>query len=104
MLCSREYVSFSIMCLNVLEGIKQLYLLMWLKNYRLEIPFKGDNVKALIKTSNCENFFLYFSTKVQQIATFAVLVWFLVTKQSLEIIWASPNDQKCPRHPLVLKI
>ena len=30
-LFSREDVSFNIMCLNVFEGIKQFYLLMWLK-------------------------------------------------------------------------
>ena len=54
MLCSHEDVSFNIFCLNVLEGIKQFYLSMWFKNTRLETPFKGDNVKALIKTSNCK--------------------------------------------------
>ena len=46
---SSEDVSFSNTCLNVLEGIKQFYLLMWLKNTRLERQFKGDNVKALVK-------------------------------------------------------
>ena len=30
-LCSREDVSFNIICLNVLEDIKQFYLLMWFK-------------------------------------------------------------------------
>ena len=44
--CSSEDVSFSIICLNVFEGIKQFYLLMWFKKTRLEAPFKGDNVKA----------------------------------------------------------
>ena len=48
-LCSREDVSFNIICLNVLEGTKQFYLLMWFKKNWLETPFKGDNVKALIK-------------------------------------------------------
>ena len=48
-LCSREDVSFNIICLNELEGIKQFYLFMWFKLNRLETPFKGDNVKALIK-------------------------------------------------------
>ena len=38
---SSEDVSFNIICLNVLEGIKQVYLLMWFKNTRLEPPFKG---------------------------------------------------------------
>ena len=47
--CSSEDVSFTIICLNVLEGIKQFYLLMWLKKTRLETPIKGDHVKALVK-------------------------------------------------------
>ena len=47
--CSSEDVSFNSICLNVLEGIKQFYLLMWLKRTRVETPFKGDNVKALVK-------------------------------------------------------
>ena len=81
---SSEDVLFNSICLNVLEGIKQLYLLMWFKKTRLEIPFKGDNVKALVKTSNCENLVLYFSEKVQKIAAFAMLFWFSVTKQSFE--------------------
>ena len=82
--CSSEDVSFNSICLNVLEGIKQFYLLMWFKRTRLETPFKGDNVKALVKTSNCENMVLYFSEKVQKIAELALLFWFLVTKQSFE--------------------
>ena len=75
-LCSNEDVSFNRICLNVLEGIEQFYLLMWFKNTRLETPFKGDNVNALIKTSNCENLVLYFSEKVQKIAAFAMLFGF----------------------------
>ena len=59
--CSSEDVAFNIICLNVLAGIGQFYLLMWFKKTRLETPFKGDNVKALVKTSNCENLVLYFS-------------------------------------------
>ena len=47
--CSIEDVSFNIICLNVLEGITQFYLLMWFKKTRLENPFKGDNIKALVK-------------------------------------------------------
>ena len=79
--CSSEDVSFNIICLNVLEGIKQLHLF---KKTRLETPFKGDNVKALVKTSSCENLVLYFSEKVQKIVAFAMLFWFSVTKQSFE--------------------
>ena len=82
--CSSEHVSFNSICLNVLEGIKQFYLLMWFKKTRLETPFKGDNVKALVKTSNCENLVLYFSEKVKEIAAFAMLFWFSVTKQSFK--------------------
>ena len=59
--------------LNVLEGIKQFYLSMWLMKNRLETPFKGDNVKALIKTSNNEKLVLYFSEKSQKIAAFATV-------------------------------
>ena len=81
---SSKDVSFNIICLNVLEGIKQFYLLMRFKKIRLETPFKGDNVKALVKTSKSENLVLYFSEKVQKIAAFAMLFWFSVTKQSLE--------------------
>ena len=47
--CSSEDVSFNIICLNVLKGIKQFYLLVWFKKTRLETPFKCDNVKALVK-------------------------------------------------------
>ena len=90
-LCSHEDVSFKIICLDVLEGIKQFYLLMWFKKNRLEIPFKGDNVKALIKTSNCENLVLYFSEKVQKFAAFAMLFWFSVTKQTRENGFGFPS-------------
>ena len=86
-LCSRDDVSFNIICLNVLEDIKQFYLLIRFKKKRLETLFKlfkCDNVKALIKMSNCENLVLYFSEKAQKIAPFAMLFWFSVTKQSLE--------------------
>ena len=82
--CSSEDVSFNSIYLNVLEGIKQFNLLMWFKKIRLETPFIGDNVKALVKTSNCENLVLYFSEKVQKVAAFAMHFWFSVTKQSLE--------------------
>ena len=84
MLYSHEDVSFNIICLNELEGIKQFYLLMWFKKKRLETPFNVDNVKALIKTLNHENLVLYFSAKVQKTAEFAMHFWFSVSKQSLE--------------------
>ena len=60
-LYSHEDVSFNIIFLNVLEGIIQCHLSMWFKKNRLETPLNGNNVKALIKTSNCENLVLYFS-------------------------------------------
>ena len=46
---SGEDVSFNIICLNVLEGIKQFYLLMWFKKTRLDTPFKGDNLYNISK-------------------------------------------------------
>ena len=82
--CCSEDVSFNSICLNVLEGFKQFYFLMWFKKTRLETPFKRDNVKALVKTSSCENLVLYFSEKVQIIAAFAMHFWFSLTKQSFE--------------------
>ena len=51
--CSSEDVSFNSICLKVLESIKQFYLLMWFKKTRLETPFKGDNVKALVNVKIC---------------------------------------------------
>ena len=89
-LCSREDV-FNSICLNVLGGIKQFYLLMWFKKTRLETAFKVDNVKALVKTSNCENLVLYFSEKIQKIAAFAMFFWFSVTKQSHENSFGIPQ-------------
>ena len=82
--CSSEDVSFDFICLNVFEGIKQFYLLMWFKKTRLETLFKGDYVKALVKTSNCENLVLYFSEKDQKIAAFPML--FLVFSDQT-IVW-----------------
>ena len=67
--------------------------------------FKDDNVNALVKTSNGENLVLYFSEKVQNIAAFAMLFWFSVTKQLFENgLGSPPSDQKYPRYPLVLKL
>ena len=83
-LYSHEDVSFNIIFLNVLESIIQFHLSMWFKKKRLETPFKSDNVKALIKTSNCEKngpLFLLDSSENCSIC-YAFLV--SVTKQSLE--------------------
>ena len=81
---SSEDVSFNSICLNVLEGIKQTLMLIWFKIIRPETPFKGDNVKSMCKTPNCENLVLYFSEKVQRIAPFAMLFWFSATNQLFE--------------------
>ena len=75
-LCSSVDVSFNSSCLNVLEGIKQLYLSIWFKISQQETPFKGDDVKALLKTSNCENLVAYFSENVKKIAVFPLLFGF----------------------------
>ena len=48
-LYSHEDGSFNTIFLNVLEGIKQFNLSISIMKNRLETPFKGDNVKALIK-------------------------------------------------------
>ena len=45
-LYSNKDVSFNIIFLKVLEGIKQFNLSMWFKKNRIESSFKGDNVKA----------------------------------------------------------
>ena len=82
--CSSEDVSFKIICLNVLEGIKQFYMLMWFKKTRLETPFKGDNVKALVKRQIVKTWSFISLRNFQKIAAFAMLFWFSVTKQSFE--------------------
>ena len=92
MLCSREDIFFNIICLDVLEDIKPFYLLIWFKKKRLETTLKGDNIKALIKMSNCENLVLYFPEKVQKIAAHALLFfWFSVTKQWFENVFCFPK-------------
>ena len=77
---------------------------MWFKKNRLETPFKGNNVKALVKTSNWENLVLYFSEKVQKIAEFAMLFWFSVTKQSFENDVGFPQRSELPTLPACIKI
>ena len=46
---SHEDVSLNNIFRNVFEGIKQFNLSMLFKKTRLETPFKGDIVKALVK-------------------------------------------------------
>ena len=88
----------------MLEGIKQFYLFIWFKKIRLETPLIGDNVKALVKTSNCENLVLYFSEKVQKVAAFAMRFWFSVTKQSFENGFGFPQLSEIPTLPTSRKI
>ena len=80
-----------------MEDIKQVYFLMRFKKKRLETQFKGDNVKAFIKTSNCKNF-----VKLQHLLCLFGFHW---PNNRLKMVLVSPNDQKYmyPRYPLVLK-
>ena len=79
--CSSEDVSFNSIHLNVLEGIKQFYLLTKFKKPRLETPFKGVNVIALVKKSKFVKTWSFISLrefrKLQHL-----LFWFSVTKLS----------------------
>ena len=88
----------------MLEGIKQLNLSMWFIKNWLETPFKIDNVKAFIKRQIVKKMVLYFSEKVQKIAAFALLSWFLETKQSLENVFGFPQWSEIPTLPASLKI
>ena len=88
----------------MLEEITRFRLLTWFKKTRLETPFKSDNVKALVKTSNYENLVLYFSEKSQKIAAFAMLFGFQWPNNRLKMVLASTNNQIYPRYPLVLKL
>ena len=102
--CSSEDVSFKSICLNVLEGIKQFYLLMRLKKTRLETPFKGNNVKALVKNVKLWKLgplFLWENSENCSICyAFFGFQW---PKNRLKMVSASPNDQKYPCYQLVLK-
>ena len=91
-LYSHEDVSSNIVCLNVLEGIKQFYLSMWFKKTRLETPFKGDNVKALIKTPHCP-LFLREGSNIGIFAVFFVFVLFFVFSIYLFIYFLGFSDQ-----------
>ena len=80
---SSEDVSFNSIYLNVLKGIKQFYLLMWFKKTRLETPFKSDNVKALVKTSNSENLMIG-------------LCKFMTANETRDLMWmGSPIQNNC---------
>ena len=88
-LYSHKDVSSNTIFLNVFEGIKQFNLSMRFMKTRLETPFTGDNV-AFIKRQIVKNGPL-FSEKVHNIAAFAMLFWFSVTKQSLENVFGFPQ-------------
>ena len=90
--CSSEDVSFTIICLNVLEGIKQFYLLMWLKKTRLETPIKGDNVKALVKTSNVKNWSFVSLRKCRKLQHLLCFFGFHLPNNRLKMVSASPNE------------
>ena len=75
-LCSHEAVSFTFLSQCVRRHQTVLLVNVAQEKKRLETSFKCDNVKALIKMSNCENMVLHFSEKVQKIAAFAMLVLF----------------------------
>ena len=77
---------------------------MWYKKTRLKTPFKCDDVRALVKTSNCENLVFYFSEKIQKIAAFAMLFWFSVNKQSFENGFGFPLRSEISTLPSNLKI
>ena len=102
--CRSEDVSFNSMCLNVLEDIRQFYLLMWIKKPRLETPFKSDNIKKIVKTSNCENLVLYFSEKFQKVQHLLCFFLFSVTKQSFENRFGFPQRSEIPTLPASLKL
>ena len=103
-LYSHEDVSFNTIFLNVLEGIKQFNLSMWFMKNRLETPFKGNNVKAFIKRQIVKNWSFISLRKLKKSQHLLCFLGFSVTKQSLENVFDSPNDQKYPRYPLVLKL
>ena len=72
MLCSREDFLFNKIGHNMLVDICQLHCLTWVRKYRLETPFKSDNVNSSIKTSNFETFGLYFFKKIHKISEFVL--------------------------------
>ena len=97
-LYSLEDVSFNCICLNVLEDIKQFYLLMWFKKTRLETPFKGDDVKALIKRQIVKTWSFISLRKLRKLRICCVRFFgFQCPNNRLKKVLASPNDQKYTR-------
>ena len=103
---SSKNVSFNSIWLNVLEGIKQFYLLMLFKKTRLETPFKRDNVKTLVKTSTLRKLGPLFLWERPVNCSFCYAFFFGFGDQTIVWKWfrLPPNDQKNPRYPLVLKL
>ena len=97
MLCSREDAKFGNICLNKFEGIKSLNFKMWFKKYRLETPFKCDNVKVLIKRQIVQNWCFISRRKNNIFQHFVLLFCFQRPNNHLEMVLAPPYDQKCLR-------
>ena len=72
MLCGRKNLVFNNIGHNMLVDICQLHCLTWVRKYRLETPFEGDNVDSSIKTSTFETLGLYFSKKIHKISPFVL--------------------------------
>ena len=84
MLYSPENRLFYNISYNMLVDIWQLHCLTLARKYRLEAPFKDDNVNSLIKTSNFETFGLYFSKTIHKISPFDLFLLVGVSKQWLK--------------------
>ena len=92
-LCSHEDVSFNSKCLNVLEGINQFYLIMWFKKNRLETPFKGDSVKALIKTFAFGSSVIFLNDNFCQMIGACI---FMTANEFRNLMWmGSPIQNNC---------
>ena len=66
-------------CIGRHETVLLVYVV---QENQLETLFKGDDLKALIKTSNCEKLAFHFSEKVNKIAGFATF-FFVFSDQTI---------------------
>ena len=71
---------------------------------RLESPFKGDNLKALVKRQIGKTWSFISLRKFRKMQPLLCFFWFSVTKQSFKMVLASHNNRKYPRYLLVLKL
>ena len=96
MLRSRENLLFNNIDHNMLLDICQLHCLTWIRKYRLETSYKGDNVNSSIKTSISK--LLVFISRRKFTKFHRLFCFFLVLagSQWLKKVWASPYNQKCP--------